>query len=124
DVTKYADTVREVNSRANCWAVQTQMWELENYIHPSLYAQEYPIQGAFIDFQSNWKSNWSDRNIPDEFSVFLKNEKAAGNLAIMNEGAGKIKGVFSSRLSTHMNEHLFRDLNAYDEVNGWFDRIK
>ncbi|HGK7537512.1 TPA: ATP-binding protein [Klebsiella pneumoniae] len=124
DVTKYADTVREVNSRANCWAVQTQMWELENYIHPSLYAQEYPIQGTFIDFQSNWKSNWSDRNIPDEFSVFLKNEKAAGNLAIMNEGAGKIKGVFSSRLSTHMNEHLFRDLNAYDEVNGWFDRIK
>ncbi|WP_051880710.1 ATP-binding protein [Buttiauxella noackiae] len=124
DVSKYADTVVEVNSRPNCWAVQTQMWELENYIHPSLYSTAYPIQSQFVDLTSNWKAGWADRNIPNEFSTFLKAEKASGNITIMNEGSSSIKSVFSNQLSTHMNEQLFRDLNAYEEVNGWFDRIK
>ncbi|MBT2055843.1 AAA family ATPase [Enterobacter hormaechei subsp. hoffmannii] len=124
DVSKYAETVNEVNSRGNSWAVQTLMWELENYIHPSLYTKAYPIQGQFIDMSVDWKTTWPDKNIPTELSAFLKAEKNSGNQLIMNEGSSSIKNVFSSTLSQHMDEALFRDLNAYDEVNGWFDKIK
>jgi hypothetical protein len=35
DVQKYADSVRTVNSRVDgSWAVQTQKYEIENYLHP------------------------------------------------------------------------------------------
>lgn len=124
DVSKYAQTVSEVNSRPNCWATQTQMLELENYIHPSLYNIAYPITEQFVDLSSNWISTWSSRDIPSELSRFLKNEKAAGNSNIKNDGASSIKNIFSSELSKHMTEQLFKDLNAYDEVNGWFEQIK
>jgi AAA15 family ATPase/GTPase len=124
DVSKYAETVQEVNLRANCWAAQTSMWELENYIHPSLYSRVYATQNPFIDLTLDWKTSWSDRDIPTELSTFLKAEKQNGNHSIMNEGAKAIKNVFSNSLSIHMSEELFRDLNAYDEVNGWFQKIK
>lgn len=124
DVSKYAQTVAEVNSRPNCWATQTQMLELENYIHPSLYNIAYPIQGQFVDLNSNWLSTWSSRDISRELSTFLKAEKADGNANINNESASSIKNIFSSELSKHMTEQLFKDLNAYDEVNGWFEQIK
>lgn len=124
DVSKYAQTVSEVNSRPNCWATQTQMLELENYIHPSLYNIAYPITEQFVDLSSNWISTWSSRDIPSELSRFLKNEKAAGNSNIKNDGASSIKNIFSSELSKHMTEQLLKDLNAYDEVNGWFEQIK
>lgn len=124
DVSKYAQTVSEVNSRPNCWATQTQMLELENYIHPSLYNIAYPITEQFVDLSSNWISTWSSRDIPSELSRFLKDEKAAGNSNIKNDGASSIKNIFSSELSKHMTEQLFKDLNAYDEVNGWFEQIK
>lgn len=124
DVEKYSNTVNEVNTRPNCWATQTQMWELENYIHPSLYQTEYPFIGQFIDFNSDWKSTWPEKNIPDEFSEFLKEEKRNGNSKIRNESSGLIKKTFSNTLSSRMTEALLKDLNAYDEVNNWFTQIR
>lgn len=123
DVAKYAETVAEVNARDNCWATQTQMWELENYIHPSLYVSEYPTERPFIDFTSNWTSTWKDRNIPDEFSAFLKEEKRNGNTSIRNEGSASIKTTFSNILSMQMTEGLFIELGVYEEVSGWFKKI-
>lgn len=123
DVAKYAETVSEVNARDNCWATQTQMWELENYIHPSLYVNEYPTERPFIDFTSNWTSTWKDRNIPDEFSAFLKEEKRNGNTSIRNEGSASIKTTFSNILSMQMTEGLFKELDVYEEVSGWFKKI-
>lgn len=123
DVAKYAETVAEVNARDNCWATQTQMWELENYIHPSLYVSEYPTERPFIDFTSNWTSTWKDRNIPDEFSAFLKEEKRNGNTSIRNEGSASIKTTFSNILSMQMTEGLFKELDVYEEVSGWFKKI-
>lgn len=123
DVAKYAETVAEVNARDNCWATQTQMWELENYIHPSLYVSEYPTERPFIDFTSNWTSTWKDRNIPDEFSAFLKEEKRNGNTSIRNEGSASIKTTFSNILSIQMTEGLFKELGVYEEVSGWFKKI-
>lgn len=124
DVAKYAATVNKVNSKQNCWAVQTKMLELENYIHPSLYNIAYPIEEQFVNLSSNWISTWSSRDIPKELSQFLKTKKAAGNSNIKGEGESSIKNIFSSVLSKHMTEQLFKDLNAYDEVNGWFEQIK
>lgn len=124
DVDKYAKNVNQVNSKLNCWAVQTKMLELENYIHPSLYNIAYPIAEQFVNLSSNWISTWSSRDIPKELSQFLKTKKAAGNSNIKDEGESSIKNIFSSVLSKHMTEQLFKELNAYDEVNGWFEQIK
>ncbi|MWP48033.1 hypothetical protein [Gilliamella sp. Pas-s27] len=124
DVAKYAQAVEQVNSKPNCWAVQTQMLEIENYIHPSLYKEFYPIEDRFVNSTPDWKNSWSNKNIPEELSAFLKSEKEAGNQAIKNESASKIKEVFANQLSKKMKKELFEELNAYDEVNGWFEQIK
>lgn len=125
DVEKYATSVIKVNSRPNCWAVQTKMREIENYIHPKLYNKIYPIQKEFINLTSDWRISWPNRDIPKEFSEFLKLEKKEeGNIKIKNESTNKIKEVFSSELSKLMTKELFEDLGAYDEVNGWFEKIK
>ncbi|SCC32488.1 ATP-binding protein [Gilliamella intestini] len=124
DVAKYAQAVEQVNSKPNCWAVQTQMLEIENYIHPSLYKEFYPIEDRFVNSTPDWKNSWSNKNIPEELSAFLKSEKEAGNQAIKNESASKIKEVFATQLSKKMKKELFEELNVYDEVNGWFEQIK
>ncbi|OCG32983.1 hypothetical protein A9G34_08875 [Gilliamella sp. Choc4-2] len=124
DVAKYAQAVEQVNSKPNCWAVQTQMLEIENYIHPSLYKELYPIEDRFVNSTPDWKNSWSNKNIPEELSAFLKSEKEAGNQEIKNESASKIKEVFATQLSKKMKKELFEELNVYDEVNGWFEQIK
>lgn len=124
DVRKYEYAVDEVNSREEGWATLTNMTELENYIHPSLINQVYPITEDFIQMDDGWQNDWGIKNIPKDLSAFLKELKNAGNSAIKDEGQGSIKRVLSTKAAPLMTVELFQDLQAHDEVAGWFDRIK
>ena len=124
DVRKYQLAVDEVNGRELSWAALTSMVEVENYIHPSLIKEVYPIEENFIHSDVGWVDEWKTKNIPRDLSIFLKQLKAEGNTAIRGEGADSIKKKFAERAAPLMTIPLLKDLEAYDEVNGWFEKIK
>lgn len=123
DVHKYQSAVDEVNSRGNGWATLTKMYEMENYIHPSLISQVYPIEEEFFSTQGNWQVEWCFKNVPKDLSTYLKQLKATRNNQITDEGASSIKRILSSRASPLMTVELLQDLKVYDEVNEWFEKL-
>lgn len=124
DVAKYQEAVDEVNGRQGAWAALTDMLEVENYIHPSLIKSVYPIQDDFMHKNEGWLGEWKEKNISKDLSSFLKNLKAAGNNAITDEGPSSIKRIFCTEAAPLMTVELLQDLQAHDEVNGWFNKIK
>jgi len=124
DVIKYKHAVNEVNSREDGWATLTSMRELENYIHPSLIKQIYPIEDDFVEIHEGWLDNWKGKDIPRDLSTFLKELKSSGNNEIRDEGSQSIKRLFSTRAAPLMTIDFLHELEAHDEVNGWFDKIK
>jgi len=125
DVSSYQEVIDEINSKENCWGTTTNMLEVENYIHPSLIKETYPIDNNFISVEdANWKVDWRTKNIPKELSVFLKELKRNGNTAIRGEGQESIKRKFSENAAPLMTVDLLKDLEVFDEVNEWFNQIK
>lgn len=124
DVSKYQLAVNEVNARAGCWATMTNLLEMENYIHPSLYKQIFPIQEEFYDVNTNWQSNWGKKDIPEELSAVLKQLKNAGNINIRNESATNIKSTLAEKAAPLMTIALLEDLGVSEEVSSWFNKIK
>lgn len=124
DVTNYQLAVDEVNSRGGSWATLTSMREVENYIHPCLIKEVYPISEEFINGDDGWVDEWKEKNIPNELSAFLKQLKRDGNTDIRDEGSGSIKRIFSERAAPLMTVELLQDLQVYDEVNSWFTKLK
>lgn len=124
DVQSYQDAVAEVNARDNSWATTTSMLEVENYIHPSIIKEIYPIEEDFVSTEGEWIDGWKNKNIPKDLSIFLKVLKAAGNTAIRHEGQDSIKKKFSEQAAPAMTVELYKDLGVYEEVEGWFNKIK
>lgn len=124
DVLSYKEAVEEINQRPNSRAFQTKCHEIENYIHPSLIKDLYSIDEDFVDLNSNWRPDWRVKDIPKELSEFLKKLKQNGNNKILKEGKDSIKALFSSVGSSKMTESLFREMEVYDEIAGWFNEVK
>jgi putative ATP-dependent endonuclease of OLD family len=124
DVKKYKAVVDEINGRDGAWACTTKMLELENYIHPVLITSLYPIEENFCKMESGWIEDWKAKDIPKSLSAFLKNLKASGNTKIIGEGQDSIKRMFSEKGAPLMTVELLRELDAYEEVEGWFNKIK
>ena len=124
DVRKYDIAVAEVNGRDGAWAALTNMMEVENYIHPSLIKQVYPIEEDFVQTSDGWLDEWKTKNVPKDLSIFLKRLKADGNIEIKDESQASIKRILSTRAAPLMTFELLHELQAHDEVRGWFDRIK
>lgn len=124
DVRKYEEAVDEVNGRPDGWATLTNMMELENYVHPKLIKEVYPVDEDFVETKEGWLEDWKNKNIPKDLSTFLKELKVAGNDEIRDEGPASIKRIFSTRAAPLMTIDLLHELEAHDEVNKWFNRIK
>jgi predicted ATP-binding protein involved in virulence len=124
DVAKYQIAVDQVNERAGSWAALTKMLEVENYIHPRLIKEVYPIEEEFMHSGEGWVSEWKNKNIPKDLSVFLKDLKIAGNTQIVGEGAGTIKRILSEKAAPLMTLDDLIQLEAHEEVSGWFEKVR
>ena len=84
----------------------TDKLEIENYIHPSL------IENEFNNISCNSIQDWDQEDISNFIANKVgKNEKV-------------IKQILNGKLSQQMTKELFENLNAWDEVKGWFEEIK
>jgi putative ATP-dependent endonuclease of OLD family len=124
DVAKYQIAVDQVNQRSGSWAALTNMLEVENYVHPRLIKEVYPIEDDFMHSEDGWVNEWKNKNIPKELSVFLKGLKAAGNMEITGEGVGSIKRIFSEHAAPLITIEDLVQLGAHDEVCDWFEKVK
>lgn len=123
DVAKYKDVVDEVNAREKSWATTTKMYEIENYIHPSLIGTLYKFEDIFIETEGAWLDSWKTKDVPKELSFFLKELKKEKYKHIIGEGPETIKKILNEKGASLMTIDLLEKLNAHAEVKSWFDKI-
>jgi len=123
DVKKYQAVVEEINTRENSWATTTKMYEIENYIHPSLIPKLYEIDDKFVNAEDDWLSTWKETDVSKTLSIFLKKLKAEKYRHITGEGSDSIKRTLNERGAQLMTIELLTELDAYAEVKQWFEKI-
>jgi predicted ATP-dependent endonuclease of OLD family len=111
---KYKKSIETVNNRKNAsCGILTQRKEIENYIHPSLYEKEFSIDCSDI------KARWSEENIP-HFVLNKQTKFSEKN----NKTENTIKEIANGKLSKQITKNLLEDINAFEEVKSWFEKIK
>lgn len=125
DVKKYKRIISKINQNSLHKAFQTNFYEIENYIHPNLYSQCYQFSLPFINTSDNqWKTNWKDNDIPKNLNIHLKACYQNGDTHLKDYSQNEIKKKLNLELSKHLDLELLKDIDAYDEVNGWIEHIK
>ena len=99
---KYVDII---NARGNGnYATLTILREMENYIDKSLYESFFKMDNLSIE-------NWNNEDLPPHFINGNFNEKV-------------VKEIINGRLSKGMTKALFEKNGTWEEVKGWFEKIK
>ncbi len=100
DVKKYKTIINKINQNPLHKAFQTNFYEIENYIHPSLYNHCYQFSVPFIDTTDiQWKANWKDKDIPKNLNIHLKGCYANGDINLKEYSQSEIKKKFNLELS-------------------------
>lgn|GEM_PF-2909016 len=105
---KYKKDCDEVIKRQDSsFCFMTQKRELENYIPQKLIEKEFKIDMSSI-------TNWDKEDIPK----FIQN-KISNTLKEDN-----IKNILNGKLSKQITKKDLEELNAYEEIKSWFEKIK
>lgn len=125
DVKKYRKIINKINQNKLHKAFQTEFYEIENYIHPSLYSQCYDFSDPFVDISdSQWLNTWKDMNVPKKLSAHLKECYKNGDKNLKEYNEKEIKRKFNLELSKELSVDQLKEMGAYNEVNMWFEHIK
>ena len=111
---KYKNSIEEVNKRDDgSFGTLTKHREMENYIHYSLFEKEFSIDC------SDKKDDWATEDVPQ----FVMNKTT--KFSEKNEKTKNIiKQIANGKLSKAMTKELFEELGVFDEIKGWFEKIK
>ena len=111
DVSKYQKYVDKVMARGNgSWGVLTKKREIENYVHPSIICSLLHLDCQLIDVtKDDWLKTWNILDVESELSRYRRNNVKQ---SIAEHGASK------------MTVELLKEIDAYDEINSWFEEIK
>lgn len=102
---QYLKYVDMINERGNGnYATLTNNREMENYIDKSLYESHFHKDILSV-------ANWNEEDLPHLFV----NDK-------LNENA--VKQIINGSLSKKMTKALFEKNGTWEEVKGWFEKIK
>lgn len=104
---QYRKQCDEINGRDDkSYAFMTKKRELENYIHKSIIQNEFNITLEDIE-------NYDIEDIP----TFIKNKST-------NKDENAIKGILNGKLSKQITKEHLEELQAFDEIKSWFEKIK
>lgn len=102
---QYKKSVDMVNRRGNCYAVLTNKREMENYIDKSLYEEFFHKDLSDI-------GNWDEVDLP---SFFIDDKRYDEK---------NVKQIINGCLSRKMTKALLEKNQSWDEVRGWFEKMK
>ena len=109
----------DVNGRGgNNYATFTEKHMLDNYIHPKLIEERFNIQTPYNE--SNWLDEWNKKDVPRFIKAETEKEDYTGNLC----SASRAKKVLSEELTGQMTKEHLQELQAFDEIKGWFEKIR
>ena len=104
---QYKKQCDEINGRDDkSYAFMTEKRELENYIHKSIIQNEFNITLDGIE-------NYDIEDIP----TFIKNKST-------NKDENAIKEILNGKLSKQLTKQHLEELEAFDEIKSWFEKIK
>lgn len=103
---QYSNTCDKVNNRDDkSFCLMANKRELENYIHKKLIEKRFNFVMSDIN-------NWDFEDIP----TFIQNKTS--------KTEEEVKNVLNGCLSQQITKQYLEDLNAFDEVRTWFEKIK
>jgi len=119
---KYQEYIDKINLKDNSdYGVLTKKAEIENYIHPELVKNCYKIDTCYHNGSENWLESWSKSNIP----YFINNNTDKSNPDIECISSTRMsKKHLSTELSKNLTKEYLEELEAFDELKGWFEKIK
>jgi predicted ATP-dependent endonuclease of OLD family len=107
---KYKSEIEEVNKRNDgSYGVLTSFREIENYVDKEILENEFQIK---IELKQN--ENWGELDIPSIVKSKLRNHRDEKS----------IKEEICGSCSKLMNKDKFEQLGVWEEVKGWFQKIK
>lgn len=125
DVKKYGRFIQKINQNPLHKAFQTQFYEIENYIHPSLYNACYEYSKPFVDLSNDqWKAEWKNFDIPKKLSLHLKTCYADGDINLKEYSSEHIKKKLCYQLAKVLTKELLEDMNAHTEIDSWIQLIQ
>lgn len=126
----YANEIQKINTWQNgSFAVQTVMPAIENYIHPDivLLGKEDAIIYEYFtanltSIKQNLAEKWNDATWNAMKSNWTTHNKVANTLKEL--GYSNSKNYLTEHLSKKMTKAHLEQINAYDEIKSWFEKIK
>ncbi|CEQ00431.1 Predicted ATPase [[Clostridium] sordellii] len=122
---KYKDEIENLNKQTTCKAYETELREIENYIHSSIFSSE-----AGICFENQHLNMWNTLDIGEycakyKYDCNCDTEKKWNDLTDkkQSEKIRKEKKLINEDYSKLMTKELFEDMERYEEVKKWFDSI-
>lgn len=109
---KQLNLIKNRNDKSFCFI--TKKRELENYIPKRLIENEFNVNMAEIKHE-----NWDETDIP----TFLKGKTQFKDFDKKEEEL-KIKQFLNGSLSKKITKKDLEELNAFDEIKSWFEKIK
>ena len=111
---QYKDEIKKVIGRNDgSHGVLTQKREIENYIPKEIIKREFNITLDNVDM-----NNWDDEDIPKKILEKCPEKKDK------NGSDSIIKQILCGSCSKKLTKDHLEKLNAWQEVSGWFEKIK
>ena len=118
---QYQKYIDEINQQSNSnYGFMTNKAEIENYIHPEIIKSCYEIDTCFHLEDENWLLNWSKNDLPS----YINQNADKSNPSIEPISSKRMsKKHLSTELSKLLTKEHLVELEAFDEIKSWFDKI-
>nr|WP_314068971.1 ATP-binding protein [uncultured Campylobacter sp.] len=98
----------------------TRKAEIENYIHPDLIKSVYLIETCFHNKSDGWLEEWNSLDL----SNFINQNVDKTNKDIEPISSPRTsKKYIATELSKQLAKEMLEELDAFDEIKGWFEKI-
>lgn len=126
----YSKEIEKINAWENgSFAMETSLPSIENYIHPNIVLdskedaiiEEY-FKKNLVNIKRNFKEKWDD----GQWNTLKENWNTQVQLAnkLKELGFSDPKNYLSDHLSKKMTKEHLEQLNVYEEIKSWFEKIK
>ena len=119
---QYQKYIDEINAKQDLnYGFMTQKAEIENYIHPEIIKNCYYIDTCYHIGDVNWLENWSK----EDLSSLIKSKADKTNPTIEPISSKRMaKKHLATELSKQLTKEYLEELEAFDEIKSWFEKIK
>ena len=118
---QYKKYIDKINQQPNSnFGFMTNKAEIENYIHPEIIKACYEIDTCFHLEDENWLTNWSKNDLPS----YINQNADKNNPSIEPISSKRMsKKHLSTELSKSLTKEYLVELEAFDEIKSWFEKI-